>query len=121
MSAPVDAIDILTGTTPPPGEPSQLLADAGNQAATGAVTPVGASVAVRTAAGPRNLRVSGTAHSLATSPSANNGAGGPVFYASEATVRSLAGIGDPTTAYQNSVAMARDLGRARLLTVEPNR
>ncbi len=91
-SAPVDAIDILTGTTPPPGEPSQLLAEPGNQAATGAVTPVGASVGVRTAAGPRNLRVSGTAHSLATSPSANNGAGGPVFYASEATVRSLAGI-----------------------------
>ena len=31
--------------------------------------------------------------------------------------RRFAVTGDPTTAYQNSVAMARDLGRARLLTV----
>ncbi|HYK31888.1 MAG TPA: alpha/beta hydrolase [Streptosporangiaceae bacterium] len=32
--------------------------------------------------------------------------------------RVVGNTGDPTTAYQNSVAMARDLGRARLLTVD---
>jgi hypothetical protein len=30
----------------------------------------------------------------------------------------IGNTGDPVTAYQNSVAMARDLGRARLLTVK---
>jgi hypothetical protein len=89
-SHPVDAIGVLTGTAPGPG--GQLLADAGNQAAVGLATPIGDRVGVRAAAAEVYLRVSGTAHGLATSPSANNGAGGPVFYASEATVRSLAGV-----------------------------
>lgn len=57
------------------------------------MTSAGDRVAVHTATGARvDLRVSGTAHGLAASPSASNGAGGPVFYASEATVRSLAHI-----------------------------
>jgi putative ABC transport system permease protein len=90
-SQPVDAIGVVTGTTPRPGR--QLVADAGNQAAAGVATPIGGRVGVRTATGAQvYLHVSGTAHGLATSPSANNGAGGPVFYASEAIVRSLAGI-----------------------------
>jgi hypothetical protein len=90
-SQPVDSVDILNGTAPGPG--TQLLADAGNPAAAGMATSIGDRVGVRTATGTQvYLRVRGTAHSLATSPSANNGAGGPVFYASEATVRSLARI-----------------------------
>jgi putative ABC transport system permease protein len=90
-SQPVDAVQLLTGTAPASG--GQLVADAGNTAVTGMVTPAGQRVTVHTATGARvGLRVSGTAHGLATSPSANNGAGGPVFYASEATVRSLAGL-----------------------------
>lgn len=83
-------VGVLTGTAPKSGE---LLADAGNPAVAGVTTPIGDQIAVRTAGGGRaRLRVSGTAHGLATSPSANNGAGGPVFYASEATVRSLAHV-----------------------------
>lgn len=34
------------------------------------------------------------------------------------TILVVGNTGDPTTASQNSVAMARDLGRARLLTVD---
>ncbi len=87
-SQPVDAVQLLTGTAP--ASPGQLLADAGNNAVTGMTTSAGDRVAVRTATGAQAyLRVNGTAHGLATSPSANSG-GGPVFYGSEATVRSLA-------------------------------
>lgn len=88
---PVDAVGVLTGTAPSASGGAQVLADAGNRAVTGLATPAGTRVRVRTATGAVvYLHLSGTAHSLATSPSANNGAGGPVFYAPLAVVRSLA-------------------------------
>jgi putative ABC transport system permease protein len=90
-SQPVDAVQLRSGTAP--GPRGQLLADSGNAAVTGMATSAGDHVAVRTANGAQvYLRISGSAHGLATSPSANSGGGGPVFYGSEATVRSLAHI-----------------------------
>jgi pimeloyl-ACP methyl ester carboxylesterase len=43
---------------------------------------------------------------------------GPWNRRTASTILVIGNTGDPTTAYQNSVAMARDLGRARLLTVD---
>jgi hypothetical protein len=43
---------------------------------------------------------------------------GPWNRRTASTILVVGNTGDPTTAYQNSVAMARDLGRARLLTVD---
>src|SRR5215475_5053976 len=43
---------------------------------------------------------------------------GPWNRRTASTILVIGNTGDPTTAYQNSVAMARDLRRARLLTVE---
>jgi putative ABC transport system permease protein len=88
-SQPVDAIRLLAGHLPRSGE---LLADAGNGSAAGLALGTGGQVEVRDSHGARTpLRISGTAHSLATSPSAN-GSDNPVFYATQATVRSLAGL-----------------------------
>jgi putative ABC transport system permease protein len=87
---PVDAIRLLTGRLPRPGE---VLADAGNGAVADLSAAVGTSVEVRDSDGGQTLlRVSGTAHGLATSPSPAVSSDDPVFYASEATVRSLAGL-----------------------------
>ena len=86
---PVDAIRLVAGRLPRPGE---VLADAGNGSAADLATGVGTRVEVRDSDGAQTpLRVSGTATGLATSPSAA-GSSNPVFYASEATVRSLAGL-----------------------------
>jgi putative ABC transport system permease protein len=89
-SQPVDAIQLTAGRLPRPGE---LLADAGNGSAADLTLAVGDQVEARNATGAQTrLRVSGIAHSLATSPSVN-GTNIPAFYASAATVRSLAGRG----------------------------
>lgn len=86
---PVDAIHLVTGRLPRSGE---VLADAANGSAAGLATGIGARVEVRGSNGTQTvLRVSGTATGLATSPSAAVSST-PVFYASEATVRSLAGL-----------------------------
>ena len=88
-SQPVDAVDLVAGRLPQPGE---LLADAGNGRAADFTVAIGGRVVVRGSTGAQTpLRVSGTAHGLATSPSAN-GSNNAVFYASEDTVRSLAGV-----------------------------
>jgi putative ABC transport system permease protein len=88
-SQPVDAIHLLAGRLPRPGE---LLADAGNGRAADLAVPVGDPVEVRGSNGTQTpLRVSGTADSLATSPSAN-GSNNAVFYATEGAVSALAGI-----------------------------
>jgi putative ABC transport system permease protein len=86
---PVDAIQMLTGRLPRPGE---ILADAANASAADFPAAIGTRVEIRGSNGTqRPLDVSGTAGDLATSPSpalSDN----PVFYTSEATVRSLAGL-----------------------------
>ncbi len=43
---------------------------------------------------------------------------GPWNRTTASTVLLLANTGDPITAYQDSIAMSRDLARARLLTVD---
>jgi putative ABC transport system permease protein len=86
---PVDAIHLVAGRLPRPGE---VLADAGNASAADLSAGIGAQVKVRDSDGAQTLlRVSGTATGLATSPSPAVSSI-PVFYASEATVRSLAGL-----------------------------
>ena len=86
---PVDALHLVAGRLPRPGE---VLADAANGSAADLATGVGERVKVRDSDGAQTaLRVSGTASGLATSPSAAVSST-PVFYASEATVRSLAGL-----------------------------
>ncbi len=86
---PVDAIHLVTGRLPRSGE---VLADAANASATDLPIGVGTRIEARDSDGAQTvLRVSGTATGLATSPSPA-GASTPVFYASEATVRSLAGL-----------------------------
>jgi putative ABC transport system permease protein len=88
-SQPVNAIQLLTGQRPRPG---QVLADAGNGNAADLATAIGTRVEIRDSNGTQApLRVSGTANGLATSPSPA-GSSNPVFYASEAAVRSLAGL-----------------------------
>ncbi len=86
---PVDAIRLVSGRLPRSGE---VLADAANGSAADLATGIGTRIEVRDSDGAHTvLRVSGTATGLATSPSPA-GSGSPVFYASEATVRSLAGL-----------------------------
>ena len=86
---PVDAIHLVSGRLPRSGE---ILADAANASAADLATGIGTRIEVRDSDGAHAvLRVSGTATGLATSPSPA-GSGSPVFYASEATVRSLAGL-----------------------------
>jgi hypothetical protein len=86
---PVDAIRLVSGRLPRSGE---VLADAANGSAADLATGIGTRIEVRDSDGAHTvLRVSGTAAGLATSPSPA-GSGSPVFYASEATVRSLAGL-----------------------------
>jgi putative ABC transport system permease protein len=88
-SAPVNTVPLLTGRLPGPG---QVLADAANGRAAGFAVPDGATIHVRAASGALvSLRVSGTGMNLAATPGAN-GSGTPVFYASAATVESLAGV-----------------------------
>ena len=88
-SQPVDAVNLVAGRLPRSGE---LLADAGNGRAADFTVAIGGRVVVRGSTGAQTpLRVSGTAHGLATSPGAN-GSNNAVFYASEDTVRSLAGV-----------------------------
>lgn len=88
-SQPVDAIRLVAGRLPGPGE---LLADAGNGTAADLAVSTGDQVQVRSSDGAQTpLRVSGTAHSLATSPNAVVSTI-PVFYASVDAVRSLAGV-----------------------------
>ncbi len=88
-SQPVDAVQLTAGRLPQSGE---FLADAGNGSAADLTLGIGDQVKVRDAAGAQTpLRVSGVAHSLAASPSAN-GSDIPAFYASAATVRSLGGV-----------------------------
>jgi len=86
---PVDAIHLVAGHLPRPGE---VLADAGNGSTANFATGIGDRVEIRDSDGAQTvLRVSGTATGLATSPSPAVSST-PVFYASEATVRSLAGL-----------------------------
>ena len=88
-SAPVNTVPLLTGRMPGPGE---VLADAGNGRAADFTVPNGGTIRVRAASGRLvRLRVSGTGLNLAATPGAN-GSTTPVFYASEATVESLAGV-----------------------------
>lgn len=87
-SQPVDRIRVTAGHLPRPGE---LVTDAGNGRAADFPVATGDRVEVRGGDGKQTrLRISGTAHSLATSPSAIGSSQGAVFYASAATVRSLA-------------------------------
>jgi len=86
---PVDAIRLVSGRLPRSGE---ILADAANASAADLATAIGARIEVRDSDGAHTaLRVSGNATDLATSPSPA-GVSSPVFYASEATVRSLSGL-----------------------------
>jgi putative ABC transport system permease protein len=86
---PVDTVQLAAGQWPGPGE---LLADAGDGPVAGLPAAIGSQVHVGRDAGLFTpLRGSGIAHSLATSPSAA-GDKTPAFYASEATVRALAGL-----------------------------
>jgi len=86
---PVDTVRLVAGRLPRPGE---VLADAGNGSAADLATGIGDRIDVRDSDGAQTaLRVSGTASGLATSPSPAVSST-PVFYASEATVRSLAGL-----------------------------
>jgi putative ABC transport system permease protein len=88
-SAPVNTVPLFTGRMPGPGE---VLADAGNGRAADFTVPNGGTIGVRAASGRLvRLRVSGTGLNLAATPGAN-GSTTPVFYASEATVESLAGV-----------------------------
>ncbi len=87
-SAPVNTATLFTGRLPGAGE---VLADAGNSRATGFAVANGSAIDVRAASGAQvRLRVSGTGMNLAATPGAN-GSSTPVFYASAATVESLAG------------------------------
>jgi putative ABC transport system permease protein len=88
-SAPVNTVPLFTGRMPGPGE---VLADVGNGRAADFTVPNGGTIRVRAASGRLvRLRVSGTGLNLAATPGAN-GSTTPVFYASEATVESLAGV-----------------------------
>ncbi len=113
---PVDPVQVATGRPPGTGE---VLADEGNEPATGFVVPLGSQVTVRTATGAvTSLMVSGEGRSLAASSSAN-GSGNAVFYATVATVRALSGEpgfnylafrleDDSAAAQSGTVAMVRD-------------
>jgi ABC-type lipoprotein release transport system permease subunit len=86
---PVDRVTLTSGRLPGPGE---LLSDQGNAAEADLVAVPGDEVGVRNTRGTEtSLRITGMSHSLATSPSSAGGSNA-VFYGSEATVRSLAGI-----------------------------
>jgi putative ABC transport system permease protein len=90
----VDAVDVTSGGLPTGAGTTGtgVLADQGNASAAGFGVPTGDQVTMTTATGTaQRLRVTGTARSLATSPSAN-GVNGAVFYADAATVRALAGV-----------------------------
>jgi putative ABC transport system permease protein len=88
-SAPVNTVALFTGRMPGPGE---VLADPGNGRAAGFTVANGGAIDVRAASGRlARLRVSGTGMNLAATPGAN-GSTTPVFYASAATVESLAGV-----------------------------
>jgi putative ABC transport system permease protein len=86
---PVDAVQLLAGRMPGPGE---VIADAANGRAADLTVTAGEQVDVRGRAGAQiPLRVSGTGIDLAWSPGAN-GSAVAVFYATETTVRSIAGV-----------------------------
>jgi putative ABC transport system permease protein len=86
---PVDDVTLLGGRLPRSGE---ILADAANGKAADLTVTSGELVDGRDRAGrPAPLRVSGTGIDLAWSPGANNSSIA-VFYATEGTVRSIAGI-----------------------------
>lgn len=86
---PVDAVQLLAGRRPGPGE---VIADAANGRAADLTVTAGEQVDVRGRAGAQiPLRVSGTGIDLAWSPGAN-GSAVAVFYATETTVRSIAGV-----------------------------
>lgn len=86
---PVDAVTLLDGRVPQSG---QILADAADGRAADLTVTAGESVDVRDRAGrPVPLRVSGTGIDLAWSPGAN-GSRIAVFYATEDTVHSIAGV-----------------------------
>lgn len=86
----VDKVQLATGSLPGDG---QVLFDTGDGAASGLTVAAGNDVAIRTDHGTTSqLDLTGSAHSLATSPSAA-GSNSAVFYASASTVRKLSGIG----------------------------
>ncbi len=85
----VDVVN-LTGGRLPAG--TDLLADEGNASTAGFSVPTGGHVAVRTASGTvKQVQVSGTGRSLATSPSANVSTSA-VFYGTGPAIRALAGV-----------------------------
>jgi len=85
----VDVVDVTGGRLP---DDNEVLTDGGNASAVGFGVPIGGRVAIRAAAGAmKQVRVSGTGRSLATSPNANGG-NSAVFYGTVATVRALAGV-----------------------------
>lgn len=85
----VDVVDVTGGRLP---AGTELLADEGNASAAGFGVPASGRVAILTAAGTMvQVPVSGTGHSLATSPS-STGSNSAVFYGTVPTVRALAGV-----------------------------
>jgi putative ABC transport system permease protein len=85
----VDVVNVTGGRLP---ADTEILADGGNASAAGFDVPIGGRVAIRAATGGmKQVRVSGTGRSLATSPSAN-GTNSAVFYGTVAAVRTLAGM-----------------------------
>jgi putative ABC transport system permease protein len=86
---PVDAVQLLGGRMPRSGE---ILADAANGKAADLTVTAGEPVDVRDRGGAQTpMLVSGTGIDLAWSPGAN-GSTVAVFYATEGTVRSIAGV-----------------------------
>jgi putative ABC transport system permease protein len=85
----VDVVDVTGGRLP---AGTEILADEANASAAGFGVPASGRIAVLTAAGAMTpVQVSGTGHSLATSPSAN-GTNSAIFYGTVPTVRALAGV-----------------------------
>ena len=85
----VDVVDVTGGRLP---TGTEILADEGNASTAGFGVPVGGRVAIRTATGTvKQVQVSGTGRSLATSPGAN-GMSSAVFYGTVPAVRALADV-----------------------------
>jgi ABC-type lipoprotein release transport system permease subunit len=88
-SQSVDTVQLTTGHLPTTHE---ILGDGGNASAADFPDRIGEYVRLGNTGGTQtSLVVSGSAHSLATSPSAS-GSNSAVFYASESTVRALSGV-----------------------------
>ena len=89
VDSPVDTVPVFTGRLPGPGE---VLADVANGTAANFAVPVDHRIQARTASGaPSSLLVTGTGLNLVATPGAN-GSTTAVFYATLATVESIAGV-----------------------------